>query len=410
MTSVRGAKVGIIGGSIAGCAAATALSRLGCEVEIFERSARTLRDRGSGIALPGDLERELKEAGYLPTDHHALDMTHRAWMLADGSPCGRQLWLQRTGHARAQNWGLLWQALRENVPDAVYRAGVALEGFSADADGVTAGFSDGAERRLDLLVAADGYRSAVRTQLTRSVPQYAGYILWRGNYPESRVGGSPQLKRVSGLGGWSTICFPGGQGVYYPIPDVDGGRRVNWAIYAPKPPELVLDGPASVPPGAVDGALYAHLDALLTAYFPPDHAALVRQSPPAEVSIQPIYDEEVDHYVHGRVALIGDAGTVTRPHTGSGATKALRDARCLELLGQAHDDLDDLLAAYGQARSEAGRTLVRVGKNIGRGQVEDTPPWDRMTPADFERWTAGMLAGDSLYLFDDGEHEGRTSA
>ena len=35
---VRGSRVGIIGGSIAGCATAIALERLGCDAQVFERS------------------------------------------------------------------------------------------------------------------------------------------------------------------------------------------------------------------------------------------------------------------------------------------------------------------------------------------------------------------------------------
>ena len=41
---VRGSRVGIIGGSIAGCATAIALARLGCDVQVFERSSGVLRD------------------------------------------------------------------------------------------------------------------------------------------------------------------------------------------------------------------------------------------------------------------------------------------------------------------------------------------------------------------------------
>ena len=60
---IEGSTVGIVGGSIAGCAAATALARLGCHVEVFERSSGELRDRGSGIAIPLALRDELVTAG-----------------------------------------------------------------------------------------------------------------------------------------------------------------------------------------------------------------------------------------------------------------------------------------------------------------------------------------------------------
>ena len=57
---VRGSRVGVIGGSIAGCATAIALERLGCDVQVFERSSGVLRDRGSGIAIPLALRDDLR--------------------------------------------------------------------------------------------------------------------------------------------------------------------------------------------------------------------------------------------------------------------------------------------------------------------------------------------------------------
>ena len=48
-------KVGIVGGSIAGCAAAHAFLKAGCDVQVFERSGAGLEERGSGIAIPTPL-------------------------------------------------------------------------------------------------------------------------------------------------------------------------------------------------------------------------------------------------------------------------------------------------------------------------------------------------------------------
>ena len=42
-------RVGIVGGSIGGCAAAVSLSRRGWDVELFERSEQELVGRGAGI-------------------------------------------------------------------------------------------------------------------------------------------------------------------------------------------------------------------------------------------------------------------------------------------------------------------------------------------------------------------------
>jgi 2-polyprenyl-6-methoxyphenol hydroxylase-like FAD-dependent oxidoreductase len=48
-------RIGIIGGSIAGCGIATSLLRAGPEVTIFERSTEALCDRGASIVVPVSL-------------------------------------------------------------------------------------------------------------------------------------------------------------------------------------------------------------------------------------------------------------------------------------------------------------------------------------------------------------------
>ncbi len=403
---VRGSRVGIIGGSIAGCAAAIALARLGCDVHVFERSSGVLRDRGSGIAIPVALRDDLINSGYLAADYAHCVATLRWWILGDGTTSGRVIWAQ-AGRAAHNNWGVLWRSLRAGVADERYHDGVALREFRSDTDGVTAVFDNGSTQRFDLLVGADGYRSMIRQQLIpKASPQYAGYILWRGNYPESRLRHRAAINRGTEAGAWHYICLNGGHGIVYMIPNFDdradpGHRRVNWGIYAPHPPGLDFSEPTSIPPGEVTGELYMHLDELLTSAFPPDYQVIIRESPPEEVSIQPIYDDLVDSYVHGRVILIGDAGTVTRPHTGSGATKALQDALCLARLGQEHDEWPALLAAYDTERTAAGVSLVQLGRGLGRDLVERTPDWGSMKPDDFEDWTKQTLSGERLYFYGD---------
>lgn len=401
---VRRSRVGIVGGSIAGCAAAIALGRLGCQVDVFERSSGALRDRGSGIAIPLPLRDELIAGRYLPSDYAHCVVNRRWWILDDGSPTGRRLW-EQPGVGVHNNWGLLWRSLRAGVPNAQYHDGTSVLGFDQDADGVVTRFADGSSERFDVLIGADGYRSFIRAQLQPDRhPEYAGYVLWRGNYPDARLHHRDAIDRGTDAGAWHTICFTGGHSVVYMIPDFDdrtdpGHRRVNWAVYTPQPPGLYFDEPTSIPPGEVTPELYAHLDALLGSSFPTDYQSVIRESPIDEVSIQPIYDELVDSYVDGRVMLIGDAGAVTRPHTGSGATKALQDALCLERLGAEHSTWGDLLAVYDDERTSASDAVAELGRRIGRDQVEHTPDWGSMTPADFATWTQQTLEAQQLYFY-----------
>lgn len=410
---VSGSRVGVVGGSIGGCAAAIALGRLGCDVTVFERSSGALRDRGSGIGIPVNLRDELIEHGYLPAGYRCWpdgatpDDVRRAgtrrWMISDGSSGGRLMWEQPTGGAVVyNNWSVLWQGLRARVRDVSYRDDSTVTAVVQDDAGVEVALADGTIDRFDVVFGADGYRSLIRGFIdSNSRPRDAGYILWRGNFSEAELSDRRAWDEVVASASVPIVAFDGGHAVMYPIPDFEGfggGLRVNWAIYATRPPELELDGAASIPPGTVLPEVFVHLERLRAAVIPADLQPLWAGAMDI-VSIQPIYDETVDHYVDGHLALIGDAATLARPHTGSGATKALQDARCLERLGSEHREWSSLLAAYDAQRAPAGRALVELGRRIGRDQVERTPPWTDMTPDDFAAWAAGSLSGEQLYFY-----------
>ncbi|WP_415852376.1 NAD(P)-binding protein, partial [Streptomyces albus] len=126
----------VVGGSIAGCAAAVALARAGCEVTVFERSRGGLRDRGAGITLPASLHGELLDAGYLSPGMRVLRRDELIWLTRDGrSPDGRMVGRQPYPSIMA-SWALVWRGLRRQVPDSAYREGAAVTGVRQVGDGV----------------------------------------------------------------------------------------------------------------------------------------------------------------------------------------------------------------------------------------------------------------------------------
>jgi 2-polyprenyl-6-methoxyphenol hydroxylase-like FAD-dependent oxidoreductase len=418
--SVSG-RVGIVGGSIAGCAAAIAARNAGLDVTIFERSRGGLHGRGVGINVLEDPYAELVKSGYFDPDIPVFTITERRWLFRDDSPTGRVLWRQPLA-LKSCNWANLWLGVRARVPEGVYHEGAEITAIEPGADGVTVVSADGHRHRFDAVIGADGYRSAVRNAVFPGLrADYAGYVVWRGSYPARRLAGaglSPEIFRRA----LTSVCYQDGHGVFYLIPETawepgrpargpvepaDGtvgnsaGRppgepaaeRVNWAIYAAMPARDDFADPTTIPPGKVTAELRAYLDDLLDRHFPAAWAQVARLSAVEEIFIQPIYDLTIPNYAAGRVAFVGDSGTVLRPHTSSGATKALEDSIAFERACRGHDAWDRALSAYDDDRRSIGAWMMDIGRRLGHHQVERTPDWGSMSAEQMTAWWTDIFTG-----------------
>lgn len=391
---MRGGRVAIVGGSIAGCAAALAAYRGGAdEITVYERAAGRLADRGVGLAVHNSRYAELDSAGYLDADMPWVQLERRRWYVRDGSaagPLGHEIGAMAFPF-RTYNWGPLWRELRGRVSDSVvFRPGVAVEEVRTGEAEAEVDTSLGTDR-VDLVIGADGYRSVVRSAAFSAVrPAYAGYLAWRGAFPADRLP-DPELWAAEDC---AYVVFPGGHVIVYRIPDGVGGHRVNWVLYTAPPPDLDLGlgvdlritAPTSLPPGGLTEALGSHLTYVCDELLPPYWGDLVRTTTPDELFLQPMYDFTAPRYTTGRVLLMGDAATVARPHTGAGAVKALQDATVLESAFATATTWPDALDTYDTDRTVAGGAMVDLGRRLGHALVEETPPWRSMDQTALETW------------------------
>jgi 2-polyprenyl-6-methoxyphenol hydroxylase-like FAD-dependent oxidoreductase len=96
---------------------------------------------------------------------------------------------------------------------------------------------------------------------------------------------------------------------------------------------------------------------------------------------QAIFDLEVPSMVKGRVAILGDAAFVARPHVGMGVTKAALDAQCLAAALSESKDIDRALACYDSRQHLFGSRVVararRIGAHLGARATKPPESWTR---------------------------------
>jgi 2-polyprenyl-6-methoxyphenol hydroxylase-like FAD-dependent oxidoreductase len=73
----------VVGGSLVGLSAAIALSRLGLNVTVAERSPARAVDGGGGLGVDVDLLREVTGIGEDPPMPHGIDRDTTAWHLPE---------------------------------------------------------------------------------------------------------------------------------------------------------------------------------------------------------------------------------------------------------------------------------------------------------------------------------------
>jgi 2-polyprenyl-6-methoxyphenol hydroxylase-like FAD-dependent oxidoreductase len=366
---VRTARV--IGGSLGGLLVANLLWRTGWDVKVYERSPQGLTGRGAGIVTHPELFEALRQCGVQLDDTLGVRVKSRITLAPDGTTIGH-LPMEQVLTA----WGQLFERLRRALPDACYVNGLGGASTSECDDGVCLHLSDGETERLDLVIAADGIRSGLRAQLAPAVvPQYAGYIAWRGLVDEQSI--TPTTREL--LFEKFAFCLPPSEQILgYPVAGPDsrvdpGHRRFNLVWYRPADEDLALKdlltdqtgqihsggiAPQRIRPEVITAMRKAAHDLLA-----PQFAELIDRV--EQPFFQPIYDLASEQLHFGHTALLGDAAFVARPHCGMGVTKAAGDAVSLVKHLNTASTIKDALAGYSAERVQFGQAVVSFARQLG---------------------------------------------
>jgi salicylate hydroxylase len=326
------------------------MREIGAGLAIAPNARRALRDLG--------IDDELKRISFFGEDLRVCNYaTGEVIRKIEGPPeDGNHLRVIQVH--RGDLHSLLLQAVRTNDPDSLH-AGHAFEALKQDADGVTVTFANGVVDRAEVLIAADGNASAIRSFLFPGEPPvFNGQVAFRALTPRERVPASI-LERPLGM-----YAAPGRYLLHYPL---RGGTLMN-VIGVGQAADWQEEG-WSIP--ASNAEFEAHYSDLA-----PDVLEMIRDIPEGEIFKWGLRDREpLGTWTVGRVTVLGDAAHPMTPFLGQGACLAIEDALVLARAFAESEALEQALGRYEAARRPRGTNVQLWSRESGQSLQDPKQRW-----------------------------------
>jgi salicylate hydroxylase len=335
--STRG-KIAIVGGGLAGLAAAQALEVVGIKVEVFE-AAPALGEIGAAVNVSPQAVKALQAIGL--GDKIAAVGTSSPGVYTRNMQTGEFLEfndrLKSAAHYGAPYYTFhradLLDALAGGLDHGAIHLGQRLSGIEERRDCVVLKFADGAEVEAEFVIGADGVRSAIRRTLYGDDnPIYTGQMVWRAllkgsDVPAEVLDPTGHIQWV-GPGRHLLAYFIRGKKLVNIVTQEDTDKWVEegWSTRG-DPDEMRLSFPNPEP----------RLKKLLS---------LVTDCSKWGLFTRPL----TPNWGRGRIQLIGDAAHAMLPNAGQGACQAFEDSYILARWLEACPDPAEGFANFRRVR------------------------------------------------------------
>ncbi|WP_078315866.1 FAD-dependent monooxygenase [Mycobacterium sp. D16Q16] len=321
-------RIAVIGGGLGGLTATISLSQAGHEVTLFEQRER-FTEVGCGISVWPNAMRALDELGLgAEVRAHGVHHCSGAFLTRAGErlfePGAR--YFEAFGDTCVVHRKELVGILARAVPPEKTALGTKVTGVGLDGEVV----ADGERHLFDLVIGADGLHSVTRRALWPEArpPRYTGYSITRFvTVPLGDQQPRSQLELWGDRARFGYFPMSGGRAYCYGFQPAESGN-----------PNLSLDP---------------------FRQFPAPVAHLLDSVGPEGVLQHDSYDlPNLETFVKGKVALLGDAAHAMTPNIGQGACQALEDA---VTLARVYPDM----RAYDRLRRRRTQRIARDSRRLG---------------------------------------------
>jgi salicylate hydroxylase len=355
-------KIAIVGGGLAGLATAQALATFGMEANVFE-AASALKEVGAAVGTSPQANKALRAIGLgekidLIGDHfqglYTSNMQTGEFLeFRDPKDIEKQYGAPSYTFHRAD----LLDALADGIDSASIHLGHRLTNIEERADSVELTFANGATVDADIVIGADGIRSAVRHALYGDDhPSYTGQMAWRALLKASDV--PPECLEPNGRIQWM------GSGCHFIAYYIRHKELVN-IVTQQDTEKWVEEGWSSA----------GDADEMRASFPDPEPRLATLLNLVTDCSKWGLFTRPLTgNWGHGRIQLIGDAAHAMLPNIGQGACQAFEDAYIIaRWLDADRADPVDAFANFRRVRIPRVQAVQRLAMSTARFKHMNDP-------------------------------------
>ncbi len=355
---MRPGKILIAGAGLGGLAAAACLLKRGFSVRVFEQAPQ-LGEVGAGIQQSANsvkvlydlgLRAALDQVAVKPRDYEfrRFDTGELMHKIPFAQAHEREHGAPYYHLHRADFHRILVDKVLSLDPGCI-ALNAKVTGFSENGGGVTLKFADGSSEKGDVLLGADGIKSAIRAQIHGETRvHYTGFVAWRFTVPRRKL--PAKLMDIVG----AVWCGPKNHCVVYWL---RRGEVLNF-VGCPRRAQWEEESWTQRRPWEELKADYAG--------WHPTIQAILDSADRGECYRWALNDRKpIREWSTGRATLLGDAAHPALPFLAQGACMAIEDgavvARALEGAGS----VPEALQLYQRARAERCARVVTESSEHG---------------------------------------------